>query len=192
MPALSVTTNAAATVRLCRNGAGLVAITWLLAAVAPAKAAAEPAEYAPSTPITTRLWLLGTATLASPGPQSDARWDSAFGGGLMVLRSQPRTVVGGALLVSPNTSSDLVRIGGDVVLGGRHEDYALGFAAGPMVQLSPYAQPSWGGSIALWAMAGPILSFRVNLLTENATHGIAINAEATFALPLPAFALSRR
>ncbi len=163
----------------------LIVVAWLLAShrgdadptVAPDPPARKtiptvgPNGFPPSWNLdTTYLWLgpLGAAS------HVDGDWDSTIGGDATVVRIRERrslAAIGGSLGASKWTARDGGRIWLDAIVGTHVLGWMAGVSAGPMVELSDFAHPRFGGSIGVWAFLGIVPYARIGAVQELGMFG---------------------
>ena len=111
------------------------------------------------------LWL-GPVGAAST---IDSDWDSTFGADLAVVRireREPLSAIGFDAGASLWTARDGGRIWLDVLAGTRLAGRIYGVSVGPLVELSDFAHPRYGGSVGVWAFFGITPFVRIGVVDE--------------------------
>ena len=128
--------------------------------------AVGPDRFRPSWDLDgTYLWL-GPVGAAST---IDSDWDSTFGGDLAIVRVRERdrlSAVGFDIGGSLWTERGGGRIWLDALAGTRLAGRVYGVTAGPLVELSDFAHPRFGGSVGVWAFFGITPFARIGVVDE--------------------------
>jgi len=161
-------------------------LTWGDRADADPVPAAAPATR-PRLPPTVRdldgtyVWLGPTGGVV----RVDGAWDSAWGGGVQVVRVRERAALGvvGAWLGGVHYAArDGGRISLEAVAGTRRGfGRMLGIAVGPALELGASRHPRLGGSATAWLFAGFTPYARVGGLVDTGAFielGVAFNVPA--------------
>lgn len=140
-----------------------------------------PSGFAPSWDLDGLYLWLGPS---GAGSHVDGEWDSTFGADLALVRIRERetlAAIGGTLGASRWTVRGGGRIWADVLVGTRLGKM-IGLSAGPIVELSDFAHPRYGGSIGVWAFLGVTPFARLGTVQDLGMFG-----EVGLHIALPVF-----
>jgi hypothetical protein len=114
----------------------------------------------------------------------DSQWDSTIGADASVIRVREHDLLG-AIGGSIGASRWTVRGGGriwlDAIVGTPILGWMIGVSAGPIVELSDFAHPRYGGSAGVWGFAGVTPFARVGAVDQL---GMFVEVGIHIALPV--------